>query len=360
MQSAVSSYNEWDPLEEVIVGRLEGAAFPPRHDYIKSGVPREFYSLLFWLQGHRIPGPFAATPAQRELDEFIHILEAEGVRVRRPDIVDHQKKFSTPRWKAHGFVTACPRDCFLVVGTEIIEAPMAWRYRYFERHAYYNLFKEYFAAGCKWTSAPKPPLYDNLYSKDYSVPKGNDPVSYYINESEIVFDAADFIRCGKDIFVTRSNVTNAAGIEWVRRHLGDTYSIHEIISHAKQPMHIDSTFIPLGPGRVMINPEYVDPQELPAVTKSWEVLIAPKPVITERGFFGEKAAQCSLWVNMNVLMLDSKRVICEKTQEPMVRALKEWGFETIPVKFTSYNPFGGAFHCATLDIRRRGRLECYR
>jgi hypothetical protein len=26
--SPVSSFNEWDPLEEVIVGRIDGAAFP--------------------------------------------------------------------------------------------------------------------------------------------------------------------------------------------------------------------------------------------------------------------------------------------------------------------------------------------
>src|SRR5207244_11722149 len=27
----VNSWNEWDPLEEVVVGRLEGAAAPPSH-----------------------------------------------------------------------------------------------------------------------------------------------------------------------------------------------------------------------------------------------------------------------------------------------------------------------------------------
>ena len=28
MQNQVNSYNEWDPLEEIIVGRLENAMFP--------------------------------------------------------------------------------------------------------------------------------------------------------------------------------------------------------------------------------------------------------------------------------------------------------------------------------------------
>jgi glycine amidinotransferase len=29
----------------------------------------------------------------------------------------------------------------------------------------------------------------------------------------------------------------------------------------------------------------------------------------------------------------------------------------MPIPFSSYLPFGGSFHCATLDIRRRGLLE---
>jgi glycine amidinotransferase len=43
----------------------------------------------------------------------------------------------------------------------------------------------------------------------------------------------------------------------------------------------------------------------------------------------------------------------------MIRALKDWGFEPIPCPFLNYAPLGGAFHCATLDIRRRGGLQSY-
>jgi glycine amidinotransferase len=35
------------------------------------------------------------------------------------------------------------------------------------------------------------------------------------------------------------------------------------------------------------------------------------------------------------------------------------GFEPIDIPFGSYGPFGGSLHCATLDIRRRGSLQCY-
>jgi len=62
---------------------------------------------------------------------------------------------------------------------------------------------------------------------------------------------------------------------------------------------------------------------------------------------------------MNVLSLDPRRVVVETSQVSMVRALENWGFEPMPCAFRHYAPFGGAFHCATLDVRRRGHLQSY-
>jgi hypothetical protein len=60
---------------------------------------------------------------------------------------------------------AMPRDILLVVGEEIIEAPMCWRSRFFEYRAYRDLMKEYFHAGATWTVAPKALMDDALYDK---------------------------------------------------------------------------------------------------------------------------------------------------------------------------------------------------
>lgn len=38
--SPVNSHNEWDPLEEVVVGRLEGATIPTNHPVVACNVPR--------------------------------------------------------------------------------------------------------------------------------------------------------------------------------------------------------------------------------------------------------------------------------------------------------------------------------
>ena len=78
------------------------------------------------------------------------ILEAEGVTVRRPEVAegDFAQPYKTPDFESKcGLYAAMPRDILLIVGNEIIEAPMAWRSRYFEFRPYRKLIKEYFQKG---------------------------------------------------------------------------------------------------------------------------------------------------------------------------------------------------------------------
>ncbi|NIR31245.1 MAG: amidinotransferase [Gammaproteobacteria bacterium] len=352
----VNSHNEWDPLEEVIVGGLEGATIPDSHPVTTHNVPRAAAKLLKIFGGWHYPR-LMVKRAQKQLDAFIRLLEAEGVTVRRPEVRDHRPKYRIPGWSARGHMASCPRDGFMVVGDEIIEAPMSWRCRYFEGFAYRSLFKRYFAEGAKWTSAPKPELADHLYDYDYVPPEEGEPMRYVTSEFEPVFDAADFVRCGRDLFVIRSNVTNRSGIEWMRRHLSPEYKIHEIESRCRHPMHIDSSFMPLAPGKVLINPQFIDIARLPSILDSWDILVAPEPDPVSGSITA--ASMCSEWINVNVLVLDEKRIVCEKGQPSMIQALKKWGFEPIPCDFLEYSTFGGSFHCATLDVRRRGELQSY-
>jgi len=356
--SPVNSHNEWDPLEEVIIGSLDGAMFPAWNviNDATAPPPDDWASIEKKVGGAGVAyPPELVEAAQKDLAEFIHILEAEGVTVRRIQPTNHNTSFGTPTWQVpSGFCSANPRDPFLVVGNDIIETPMADRGRYFEAWAYRELFKEYFKAGAKWTSAPKPQLLDDLYDCNYTVPKADEPMRFMVTEFEPVFDAADFVRCGRDIFGQQSNVTNRMGIMWLQRHLGDGYRVHELQSLYAQTIHIDSTFMPIAPGKVLVNPKFLDVNKLPPILKKWEVLIAPTPV----------PHRCPLgivsdWLNINILMLDEERIIVEKRQEPTIKALKQWGFKPILCSFEAYYPFMGSFHCATLDIRRRGKLQSY-
>ena len=352
----VNSHTEWDPLEEVIIGNPENAVFTlwdPIDRIIFSEEDKKEIGKSI-TSGSPYP-PEYIEAAKRDLAEFSHILEAEGVIVRHIDVVDYATPFATPDWKTpNGFSSTNPRDPFMVIGNEILETPMAVRSRYFEARAYRRLFNEYFKAGAKWTSAPKPLLLDELYDPDYKKRVEKNGYAYVLTNFEPVFDAADFVRCGRDIFGQLSHVTNQTGVDWLQRHLGDRYRIHLIQNRDPKAVHIDTAFMPLAPGKVLISPEFVDVKSLPSILKSWEILVAPQPVP-----YQAKPKIMSDWISINTLMIDEKRIVVEKRQEPLIRALKEWGFDPIPCPFENHYPFEGGFHCATLDIRRRGELQSY-
>jgi len=361
----VSSFTEWEPLEEVIVGILEGTTVMPwEPGYAGTAPPDELEEVKAFhtdAGGFEVPAP-ALAAAQGELAELVRILEGEGVTVRRPDPVPFARPYGSLHWdSAGGNSLANPRDVLLVVGDRIIEAGMSLRSRYFELTGYRRLLKEYFAAGARWTAAPKPVLPDALYQPPEPgnpAPGGRPPGKTYVTtELEPVFDAADFARFGKDIFVQRSHVTNRAGFEWVRRYLGDEITCHLVEFENDRMDHIDSTFVPLAPGKLLVNPDRPIKGGMPAMFEKagWDVLPCPRTALPE-----DMPGYSSLrWLHMNLLMLDEKRVIVERGQEPMIAALRRWGFEPIPCSFTNNYKFGGSFHCATVDVRRRGELKSY-
>jgi len=352
----VNSHNEWDLLEEVIVGRLEYAMMPS-WDVIERFVTPPGGADGPVLDIDTLYPAAIVSRAQMALDGFINILIAEGVTVRRPDVADYQQKpYATPEWGVNtGFCSANPRDGMIVIGDEIIETPMADRSRYYEIWPYRALLKEYFQSGSRWSAAPRPQLFDAQYDLEYQrKPNPNGEDRYVVTEFEPTFDAADFVRCGRDIFGQLSHVTNKLGFTWLQRHLGDKYRIHQLHNLSPQAVHIDTTFMPLAPGKALINPDYLDCTRLPDVLKTWELLIAPEPVP-----YLSRPRNMSNWISINTLMLDEKRIIVEKRQAPLIKQLREWGFIPIPCDFEAYYPFYGGFHCATLDIRRRGELQSY-
>lgn len=344
----VYSVNEWDPLEEVIVGRADhaclaswSAAFRhlPRPEQVK-----EIERILPVLVERAYAEP-RIVAANTALDRLAEILTAEGVTVRRPDVVDWRNGYSSPEWSsACGYSAANPRDVFMVIGDIILETPMAARDRYFESWAYKGLLNEYSRAGARWVSAPKPRLATSLFSDGPT----SDGHPFGLMEDEPVFDAADFMRCGKNIVSQLSWVTNQRGVNWLRTFLGSEYRVHLVRSIDPDAYHIDTTFIPLCEGVALVNPNYLDLRLLPDFMKSWDLLISPDMVPYPKDHRG----YVSDWIGMNVLSLDSKRVMVDRRQEPLIAKLHDWGFKPIVMDISAMYPMGGGFHCATLDIRR--------
>jgi glycine amidinotransferase len=354
-EPAVGSWNEWDPLREVIVGSVRGAADigyePALSPYHPEGVgARDF-------RGAVIPAVLV-DEAERQLDDFALLLERRGITVRRPDPVEHAVPTKTPDWDVpSGRANACPRDVLLVVGDEIIEAPMTQRARYFEYRAYRRLVADYFRRGARWTAAPKPAMTDDLY--DEGVRRG-EPIDFrarpFLTELEPAFDAASFARFGRDIFWQPDLVSNQFGADWLQRHLGPGFRIHRVRFDEALPSHIDTTLVPIRPGLVLVNPERpcIDGSLDLFTANDWQVVAAPRSVRS-----GPSARGVSNWISMNILMLDERTAIVEREEKPMIDLLESLGCEVIPCAFERVYPFGGSFHCCTADIRRDGSLQSY-
>jgi glycine amidinotransferase len=355
--SVVMSFNEWDPLEEVIVGTARGSvkqAFEPAVApyFARGGAERAFRG-----------GPYPADEvdrAERQLDNLARRLEAEGVAVRRPDAVSHHAGFATPDFQVPvGHGQACPRDVLLVVGDEIIEAPMGQRARFFEYRAYRGLIKEYFRNGARWTAAPKALMSDEMYAAAFDPADGPFDLTNHpsLTEFEPTFDAASFMRCGRDIFWQPDVVSNQFGADWLARHLGPTYRIHRVEFHDPHPQHIDTTLVPLRPGLALTCPErpFKDGMAQFFERHGWQ-LVEAEPSVRSGP---PSAPDVSNWISMNVLSLDESTVVAEAAEKPLIELLAAHGIDAIPVEFDAVFQFGGGFHCCTVDIRRRGGLQSY-
>ncbi|MGW1052245.1 amidinotransferase [Streptomyces sp. NPDC002521] len=338
---AVNSYTEWDPLREVVVGSLLGGVFPDWQESMAHVLPEAAQPVFQELGGSPFPAGLLKA-AEEELEGLVAVLEDHGIAVVRPDAVEHHVPFGTPQWSsAGGLYAGMPRDLLMVVGDAIIEAPMSWRCRQHEVDAFRSLIKSYFRRGARWLPAPRPQLTDELYRAR------GDAGDWAVTEFEPVFDAADFLRFGRDLVVQRSHVTNEFGIDWVRRAVGPDFGVTVIDTDDPHAMHIDATLAPLAPGKLLVNPDRYVHHEL---FDDWELLPAPAPTLPADWpmYF------CSPWLSMNVLSLDAETVVVERQEQPLIDALRAWGFHCVPVDFRHVYTFGGSFHCVTLDTVREG------
>lgn len=364
MKTVVNSWNEWDPLRHVVVGRADGCCIPPPEPASDPKIPLD--SDMRGVHGPR--SQETVDRANEQLDAFAAMLEARGVRVDRPDPIDFNRPVSTPDW-SHGSMFGCqpPRDVLLTVGSEILEATMSYRSRWFEYLCYRPLLRRFWDEdpNMRHEAAPKPRLTDASYKPDYlsddiTIEERLEMVAardFVTTEAEPLFDAADVLRFGRDLFVQHGFTTNLTGIEWLRRHFPD-HRVHALnFPGDPYPIHIDASFTPLRPGLVLNNPErrLPDGQREIFNRNGWEVVDAARPAHNSP----PPLCYSSVWLSMNVLVLDPKTVCVEASEVHQMDQIDRLGLEVVPVPFRDAYAFGGGLHCATTDVYREGNCEDY-
>lgn len=363
----VNSWNEWDPLRRIIVGRAAGTMVQAPEPAVVRNWPDDGFP-----SGTYGPLPDDMTAAaDAQLDGLCEVLRSRGIQVDRPDPYDFSQAVSTPDWDQGSMFGSMPlRDVLLTVGNEIVEATMSLRSRWFEYLCYRPLLNAYYKVdpAMRWEAAPKPRLTDASYRLGFWDEYDKLPKTEQINrvrrnelvltEEEPLFDAADVARCGKDLFVQLSLVTNHGGVRWLRQHFPD-HRVHAITFDNVHPQHIDATWVPLRPGLVLHCGEREAEEDLLKhfAANDWQVVQAAQPMRTTETL--PRLNFCSPWLAMNVLSIDQNTVCVEDSEVRQCEQLQRLGFELLTVPFWDVAPYGGGLHCATVDIERDGVLEDY-
>jgi len=346
--SKVWSCNEWDQLEEVIVGNPLNARYPTTDPSTRVA---EFPDrALEDIPQGSFPQQVIEETAE-DLNGFVEVLEKQGVSVKRPETWAHDEEFSTINWTSKGYYNYCPRDIMLVIGDHIIETPNVIRSRAQESHSYRSLMMDYLKSGAKWYSAPKPMLLDSLFDVDMSkpTPKNDEPA----------FDAANVMRLGQDLIYLVSATGNEMGGQWLQTMLGDEFRVH-FLKDVYYGSHIDSTFVALRPGLMLCNPGRLNDDALPEILKQWEVIYSPPMENTDQ-FDADYLSRSigSKWIDMNLFSINPNLVVVDRDQTALIKLLEKHGLDVIPHKIRHSKMLGGGFHCITLDTRREGTMQRY-
>jgi len=112
-KTIVNSWNEWDPLRHVIVGRADNCHIPPEEPALEAKVPEDSDMRGQW----GLRPQETIDRANELLNNFATQLQSLGVRVDRPTSIDHSQSVITPDFQTESqFGCMPPRDVLLTVG----------------------------------------------------------------------------------------------------------------------------------------------------------------------------------------------------------------------------------------------------
>lgn len=358
----VKSYTEWQPLEEIIVGSIFNVRTPTFDPSFRLFFNDNFADGYFFADDEfDLPNKFVEEGCE-DLEEYANILRKEGIIVRRPEIVKSAEPviFNTPyNWRGYLTPALNVRDQTMIYGSKIIETPPLIRTRSYENDLLKPLFYEYMRKGATWICAPRPMMTDKSFDLSYLQQQNSPNIpdlkpSPYDIGFEMMIDAAQCIRFGQDIVVNTANANHRLGLQWLRSVLPDV-RFHEI---SIADSHIDGRLVPLAPGKLLIDARRIPTKDmLPLVLQKWDIIPVTKDDLSEEAYEYEDISLASIAIDINVLSLDEKKVVVNAAAKGVIKLLEKHGFTPVPVRFRHGRVLGGAFHCVTLDIRRKGECE---
>ena len=305
MNVKIHSFNEWDPLKQIVVGSAINANWP-----INDPVFKQQSEESKWTKTKMPEGPVPAEiihQTEDDLEKLCLTLEDLGVDVLRPNEMDFVER--------DGLYNYCPRDRLLIAGEKVVDPAMMYPCRDQEIEAL-----DFVVESAETITMPR--------------------------DSDMILDAANICRLNDTWLCIEGKSGNFKAIEWLRNQFPEI-SIYAYDFYAG--VHIDSTIVPLNDHTVMLNASRVTPDNCPEVFNDWEKIwiedCVPRPF--------HRFPYASKWLGMNCLSVDPSTVIIDNMQKEIITLLEKKNFDVIPLELKHGRTLGGGFHCVTLDTWRQ-------
>jgi N-dimethylarginine dimethylaminohydrolase len=302
----IHSYNEWDPLKEVVVGCADFANWPSDDPVFSQESEK-----TTWKETAVPHGPvpdWIIDEANEDLDTLAATLEMCGAIVHRPNVINFQQR--------NGMYNYCPRDRLLIYGSTVVDPAMMYPCRDMESEA----------------------LEQVIYRAD--------AVHRMPRNQGMTLDAANILRLNNTMLYLQSASGNQLAFEWLCSKFPN---VNVEVCSFYSGVHIDSTIVPLREGLVMVNASRVNANNLPNVFKNWQIIWVDD--VVAQGFYQYPYA--SKWIALNMLVVDPYTVIVDKHQIKLMDTLEDFNFTVIPLELRHSRTLGGGFHCVTLDLLRQ-------
>ena len=301
----ISSYNEWDPLKKIVVGRADHANWP-----VHDPVYRKEAENSLWTETKAPSGPvpqWIIDETEEDLHTLCDTLAKLGVEIVRPDWMNFQIH--------DGLYNYCPRDRLLVYGDTIVNPAMMYPCRGMEYQCYIDIVED--------------------AKRIISMP----------TDAGMVLDAANILRLNDKMLMLESASGNRAAYEWMCKQFPE---VEIELCNFYSGVHIDSTVVALREGLVLLNGSRVNEENCPRAFADWEKIYVDE--VEPQGFYEYPYA--SKWIALNMLSVDPNTVICDARQTRLHDVLDAKGITVIPLELRHSRTLGGGFHCVTLDLVR--------
>ena len=272
----INSRNEWDPLEEIVVGTALHANWPTTDPVFASEAEK-----TTWKETPLPSGPvpqWIVDQTNEDLEQLVEVCVRYGAVVRRPQPMNWVQR--------QGMYGYCPRDRLLIAGDTAVDVSMMYPCRNQEIGALDNILYE---------------------ARVLRMPKNKG----------LTLDAANICRLGDTWLFLESASGNRAAYDWLCEQFPN---IKIELCNFYAGVHIDSTICPVREGLVVLNADRINDTNVPSVFKSWDKIWSPPMV--DIGY--HKVLRSSLWIGINLLSVDENTVIVDNSQKELIKELNKY------------------------------------